>query len=83
MTSFTFVRGAALGMIVGLALSSQTLEAASLDGGRLARRWCSACHAVSSAQKLASDAAPSFAEIARKRLTTSEIRAFLDEPPGA
>ena len=54
-------------MAMGLALALPAFPAAAQDssvGGRLAVRWCMACHVVEPNPPRASDSAPSFRAIA-------------------
>jgi mono/diheme cytochrome c family protein len=44
----------------------------SLNGERLARRWCATCHLVSADQRQANADAPAFAAIARHPAFTPE-----------
>ena len=57
-----------------LALTLLAFPAAAQDpglGGRLAVRWCMACHVVEADQRMASDSAPSFRVIAARPRTTA------------
>lgn len=38
----------------------------AVNGGRLAKQWCAACHVVSSSQTRGADFAPPFASIAKR-----------------
>jgi mono/diheme cytochrome c family protein len=61
-------------MAVVLALALPALPAAAQDpsaGGRLAVRWCMACHVVEPNQSMATDNAPSFQAIAARPGTTA------------
>lgn len=61
-------------MAIVLALALPGLPAAAQDpgvGGRLAVRWCMACHVVEPNPPRATDAAPSFAAIAARPDTTA------------
>ena len=50
-------------------------------GGRLAKQWCANCHLVDSAQTSASDAAPSFVEIAKDpNKTRAGLEVWLADP---
>ncbi len=52
-----------------------------MSGKRIAERWCAECHVIASTQRQASDAVPSFAEIARsKRFDESSLATFLAAP---
>lgn len=51
------------------------------NGKDLAQRWCAACHAVSSEQRQASVAAPTFASIARQPgFNADKLAFFLLDP---
>jgi mono/diheme cytochrome c family protein len=61
-------------MALVLALALLGLPAAAQDrsvGGRLAVRWCMACHVVEPNQSTATDNAPSFQAIAARPGTTA------------
>ena len=49
------------------------------QGGRIARRWCAACHIVAADQKQASADVPSFFDVA-KRKTDGDLTSFLTDP---
>jgi mono/diheme cytochrome c family protein len=58
-----------------LALALPAWPAAAQEpsvGGRLAVRWCMACHVVEPGQRMATDNAPSFREIAVRPGTTAD-----------
>ena len=62
-------------MAVVLASALLALPASAQDssvGGRLAVRWCMACHIVDASQTKATDTAPSFRDIAARPVTTAE-----------
>ena len=64
--------GRTLAMVLALALLA--FPAAAQDpgaGGKLAVRWCMACHVVESNQTKATDNAPSFRDIAARPATTA------------
>ena len=54
-------------LLLSLPAGAQDREA----GGRLAVRWCMACHVVEADQRMASDSAPSFKVIAARPRTTA------------
>lgn len=54
-------------LLLPLPAAAQNIEL----GGRLAVRWCMACHVVEAGQKMASDSAPSFQVIATDPRTTA------------
>ncbi len=49
-------------------------------GEIIARRWCAACHLVSSDQTSAKVDAPPFEDVARRRTDDKELAAFLTDP---
>jgi mono/diheme cytochrome c family protein len=51
------------------------------NGKNLAQRWCAACHVVSSEQRQASVAAPTFASIARQPGFNADKLAFFRLDP--
>lgn len=57
--------------VVALALVVPTVRSASaaspVNGERIAKRWCSSCHAVEAAQRSTGTEAPPFSSIARNR----------------
>jgi mono/diheme cytochrome c family protein len=62
-------------MAVVLASTLLALPASAQEpsvGGRLAVRWCMACHIVEPSQTKATDNAPSFRDIAARPATTAE-----------
>lgn len=62
-------------MAVVVAWALLALPASAQDsraGGRLAVRWCLACHIVGPNQSTATDSAPSFREIAAQPSTTAD-----------
>lgn len=73
-------RKSAAGILAAIMVVATTPGRAGVDEGRdMAERWCSECHIVSADQQTGTPAAPTFAEIARKR-TVEEIEAFLRDP---
>ena len=68
-TSMAVVLASAL-LAFALALPASAQE--SSVGGRLAVRWCMACHIVDASQTKATDNAPSFRDIAARPATTAE-----------
>jgi mono/diheme cytochrome c family protein len=62
--------------------SNQAAFAADADNGsRLAQRWCTACHIVSSAQGKGTDGTPSFKSIAQRAdFGVEKLAFFLLEP---
>ena len=73
---------AALG--IGMMLFVQSAAAAdAANCGRLAERWCAACHVVSTSQREAYSDAPPFEEIAKRPgFTESGLTTFLLDPHG-
>ena len=58
-------RGAGLGLVIFFLLISTGNAAAadSVNGQRLAERWCAECHVIAPGQQRASDAVPTFVQI--------------------
>ncbi len=53
----------------------------TVEGGRLARQWCTECHLIGPADNLAVAAAPSFWELANDAKKTPDyLRVFLIQP---
>ena len=72
----------ALGISTALFVQSAAAADAA-NGGRLAERWCAACHVVTTAQREAYSDAPPFEEIAKRPgFTESGITTFLLDPHG-
>jgi len=69
-------------LVILVAAAGQSARAAdAYQGGVLAKRWCAACHVVSTDQKRGSTQAPPFSEIAKKPgLTAASIALFLLRP---
>jgi cytochrome c len=70
-------------LVLALTLVPQPGNAAdAYNGGRLARRWCEACHVVSATQRrTTTDQAPPFATIAgRPGFNSAKIALFLLDP---
>ena len=63
-------RSMALASALALLAFPAAAQEASV-GGRLAVRWCMACHVVETNQRMATDNAPSFREIAARPSTTA------------
>jgi mono/diheme cytochrome c family protein len=71
------------GAIVCLALTVPPTGALAADianGEVIAKRWCAACHLVSSDQARANADVPSFASLARKKQRPEKLEAFLSAP---
>ncbi len=76
----SYARGLGRGAIAFLLLVILPLRAFAADAAKgeiIAKRWCAACHLVSSDQTLANSDMPSFAAIARRKLPLEELSAFL------
>ena len=62
-----------MAMVLALAFLASSAAAQEPElGGRLAVRWCMACHIVDATQTKATDNAPSFRDIATRPATTAE-----------
>jgi mono/diheme cytochrome c family protein len=64
------------------ALPSTVLAADAANGKIIAKRWCAECHVVAADQTAAKADAPSFADIAKRRLpaTPGAVEKFLMDP---
>lgn len=79
----SYTHGFSWGAATFLALMMFPLGAFAADaakGGIIAKRWCAACHLVSSDQTQATSDVPSFASIARKKPSDKALSAFLTDP---
>ncbi|MCI0466381.1 MAG: cytochrome c [Beijerinckiaceae bacterium] len=70
----------AIAIVALFALPLAPLGAEAAKGKIIAKRWCAACHLVSSDQKSASPDVPSFAAVARKKTPPGQLKAFLADP---
>jgi mono/diheme cytochrome c family protein len=62
-------------------LGSPLFAADASNGKRLAERWCTGCHLVSSSQSTATDQVPPFAAIAKMpNFSAAKIALFLLDP---
>ncbi len=71
------------GAMAFLLLTASPLGAFAADaanGGAIAKRWCAACHLVSSDQARANTDVPSFASLAHKKQRPEKLEAFLSAP---
>lgn len=67
-----------------LAAASPSIAADLARGAHLAQVWCANCHVVGrTPPKTVREGPPSFREIARSKLTRSQLRAFLSHTHGA
>ena len=74
------LRIAALGILAAV-IGRPALAADASNGGRLAERWCAACHVVSLDQRQAYSDAPPFAEIAKRpNFREGGVATFLLDP---
>lgn len=64
----------------GVTGSSAGWAADATAGRALAETWCAACHSTDPAADSASDAAPSFAGMAKGGLSAGELRARIAAP---
>lgn len=79
--SFIVALAVAFGVIA--LISDQPAFAQNVEaGGQIAKTWCAGCHLIGRTdQKIANDATPSFASIARMNSTTStSLEVFLSTP---
>jgi len=68
-----------LGLALTLSFTAPAFAASAQNGLKLAREWCSSCHAVEAAQSPESDRAPPFADIAARR-DDKWIKTWLENP---
>lgn len=73
------LRGA-IAFLALIALPVCAFAADATKGAVIAKRWCAACHLVSSDQKVANPDVPGFAQVARKKLPAQALKAFLTDP---
>jgi mono/diheme cytochrome c family protein len=68
-------------MMAATALGAPALAADAVNGERLSRQWCAACHVVSTDQQQASADAPPFATIGRTAgFNAEKLALFLLDP---
>jgi mono/diheme cytochrome c family protein len=67
-------------MAPALVIAGSAFAADAKHGAVIAKRWCAACHVVSSEQKSGSADVPPFADIARRRTDSNALAAFLVDP---
>jgi mono/diheme cytochrome c family protein len=72
----------AAALVISISSGPQARAAGDAENGKnLAQRWCAACHVVSSEQRQASVAAPTFASIARQSgFNADKLAFFLLDP---
>jgi mono/diheme cytochrome c family protein len=75
-----YVSRCAIEFLALIALPHGAFAAYAAKGEVIAKRWCAACHLVSSDQTQANSDAPSFAEIAHKKPSSKTLSAFLTDP---
>lgn len=74
---------ACLGVVAALLMApvGEGAAADSARGRRIAERWCAECHVVAPRQRRASDAVPTFAQIAGSgRFSEATLATFLANP---
>ena len=68
-------------LIFSVLVVNSAIAADAANGERLAERWCSACHVVTSTQRQANADAPPFQEIAKRpAFSESGLTTFLLDP---
>jgi mono/diheme cytochrome c family protein len=70
----------AIAFLALMALPAGAFAADAAKGEIIAKRWCAACHLVSSDQKRANSDAPSFKSISGKKPSSKQLTAFLTDP---
>jgi mono/diheme cytochrome c family protein len=78
--TFRPLRLSALLSLTGLFLTAPASAADIQHGATIAKRWCAACHVVTSDQKSANADAPSFADVAQRRKDRKALANFLTDP---
>lgn len=79
----SYTRCLARGAMAFLTLIALPLCAFAADAAKgevIAKRWCAACHLVSSDQTHANSDVPSFASIAHKKQPSEKLKTFLTDP---
>jgi mono/diheme cytochrome c family protein len=70
-----------LALILSVLVANTAVAADAANGERLAERWCSACHVVTSTQRQANADAPPFQTIAKRpAFSESGLTTFLLDP---
>jgi mono/diheme cytochrome c family protein len=68
-------------LILSVLVANTAVAADAANGERLAERWCSACHVVTSTQRQANADAPPFQEIAKRpAFSEAGLTTFLLDP---
>ena len=68
-------------LVLSVLVGNSAVAADAANGERLAERWCSACHVVTSTQRQANADAPPFQEIAKRpAFSESGLTTFLLDP---
>jgi mono/diheme cytochrome c family protein len=68
-------------LLLSVLVANSAIAADAANGERLAERWCSACHVVTSTQRQANADAPPFQEIAKRpAFSESGLTTFLLDP---
>jgi mono/diheme cytochrome c family protein len=83
LVSLSYARCLVRAVMAFLALIALPLDAFAADvakGETIAKRWCAACHLVSSDQGHANSDVPSFAAIAHKKQPSQKLKTFLTDP---
>lgn len=80
--SFPFQRPTALALLLPLVLLAPAEAADARNGELIARRWCAECHVVAADQTSAKVDAPTFADIARRKMPAAgdTLQRFLMDP---
>jgi mono/diheme cytochrome c family protein len=71
---------AMIAVVLTLVATSPALAASDpIEGKKIAKRWCAACHVISPEQQTASADVPSFCDIAQRK-SGEQLKTFLIDP---
>jgi mono/diheme cytochrome c family protein len=77
----SYIRLLACGALLLLMSPAYAAVAADPSKGEIiAKRWCATCHLVAADQKTANSDVPSFASLAKSKLSSEALRDFLSNP---
>ncbi len=77
---FRYGRGLVIALTVGVSAAPPAQAGDAAHGEVIAKRWCASCHVVSSDQTAAQSDAPSFADVAQRRVDRKQLSQFLADP---
>ncbi len=77
---FRYGRGLVIALTLGASAATPAGAGDVAHGKVIAKRWCASCHVVASDQASAQSDAPSFADVARRRIDRKQLAQFLADP---